>query len=201
MRHLSVGELSAVFVEGHDGGGGHVVAIRHAPDWYLDDVVELLEEVGGEAGPFVADDEGRAALELVVVQAAGVGRLLESDEAIAIGAQFVENWREGAMGFDADCVGAFASDVAVELGRAGADDAVDAHAAGGPGDPREIDVAPHWRAGDQQLARLGEGSRGFVALVFEVGHVFMLSCRESASQATRPTVYCGVGDNSRAPLK
>ena len=128
------------------------------------------EDVFGEARPLVADHQGRAAGEFVVVQVPRIGRLLEADEPVAGVAQFVEHRGERAMGFDRDGVGPVAGDLAIELRRPGANDPLDATAAGRPGDPREIDVAPHRGAHEHQLPRPLERRGRFVALVFEIGH-------------------------------
>ena len=69
----------------------------------------------------------------IMMQVLRVGRLLQADEPIALVAQLVEHRRQRAMRFDFDGVGPIAGDLAVELGRAGANDPLEPAAAGRPG--------------------------------------------------------------------
>ena len=84
--------------------------------------------------------------------------------------QSSQNWRQCSMGLDRDRLGAVASDLFQHLARPGANQPCDTTAAGRSDDAREIDVAPHRRAGDDQLALLGKRQCRFVALMFENRH-------------------------------
>ena len=81
--------LPAVFIQGHRGGVGDVVGIGQAPDGDFDDRIDKLQLFFGQAEPLVADDQRRAARELIVVQADGIRRLLQANQREAVGFQLL----------------------------------------------------------------------------------------------------------------
>ena len=145
--------MSAVFVKGD--GGGDVVGVGEAPDRDFHDGIDEGEFLFGEAEAFVADDEGGAAGEAVVVEADGVGGLLEADEGEAGGFQLFQDGRQGAVNFDLNLVVPVAGDGFVDFCMAASDEAGDSAAAGSADDVGEVDVAAHGGAADHEFSRSG----------------------------------------------
>ena len=99
-----------------------------------------------------------------------VGRLLQADDRKPFVAQPLEHRRQRAMDFDLQGLGGVAGDLADHLGIAAADHPPHAAAAGRTDDPRQVHVAPHGRAGHDQLPRPIQRCRRLVTLLDEVGH-------------------------------
>jgi len=159
--------LAAVLVERHRGGGGDVVAVGQSPGGDLDHVIQECEHFVGETRALVADYERRLALELVVVDVDRVGGLFQAHQMETLLLETFEHRWQGAVSHNANRVGTVAGDAAFQLGRARADNFIEAATTGRPGDPREIDVAPHRSTHEQQWPRLGKLAGWLVALVLE----------------------------------
>lgn len=67
LAPLPIRILPAVFVHRHRGCRGNVVTVGEAPNGNLDNIIQLLEQLGRQACPFIAEDQGRFALKRVFV--------------------------------------------------------------------------------------------------------------------------------------
>jgi hypothetical protein len=126
MRFLSFFKLSlwilfAILIQRHRCRRRDIVAIRQTPDGNFHNIVKQQENVVREAATLVTDDKRSATVELVLVQIPGIGRLLEADKSEAVVAELLKYRRQRAMNFEPHGLGAVASDLALELGCAGAD--------------------------------------------------------------------------------
>ncbi len=143
---------------------------RESPDGNLHHVVQQFQKVFGQSEPLVADDQGRASLEGIGVQAARLGRLLKPDETIAGLTQHAENRGQRAMDFDGHRFGTIAGDLADNFPMPAANHPLDGRAAGDAHDVRKVDVASQRSTGHDQLTRPVEGRRGFVPEMNEPWH-------------------------------
>jgi hypothetical protein len=162
--------LAAELEKGHRGGRGRVVGVGQPIDGYLDCVMNQSQHVLINAGPFIADDQDRSPLEGELENRDRVGRLLQPDDLIAFVSQLFQHGGQGAMDFDLQGLGGVSGDLADDLGISAADHPAHPAATCRAGDPRQIHVAPHGRAGNDQFPGLVERRKRFVAFLNEVGH-------------------------------
>ena len=66
---LPLGPLFAVFIKRHRRGIGDVVGVGQAPDGDFHDGIHQRQFIVGQPKPLVANDESRAAHEVVLMQA------------------------------------------------------------------------------------------------------------------------------------
>ena len=133
-------------------------------------MVEPLQLFGRQSQAFVADDEYHLAWESKLVDRFGVARLLQTDERVTVEFELLQNWRQRPVNLELHCFRAIAGDSLDDLGRAASNDASYPATASGAENMRDVDVASQRGAGNDQLSRTFQRTRGKMTQMFESSH-------------------------------
>ncbi len=136
MQLLTRRVLPAIFVERHQGGGGNVVGIGHAPDGNFHHSIQQRQALVRKPLPFRADNKSCLFGEGIVGKTGGVCCLLQSNEGVALLLQLFQNGRQAIFDGEVHMLRTIAGNFADELGIAGCDDFLDPATACGPEDGR-----------------------------------------------------------------